>query len=287
MTETTDLDHAEDGATTPATTVQAVEGFFAPKPTVEAAKTTTPPPLFKRYELVPSSWAEFQQKFTQLEKEEGVNGVPRRLKVVYFVRHAEGFHNEADRLYGTERWENELALTETYLDADLTPFGISDAQSKGPPSVKAELERGMPPIERVVVSPLSRAIQTAQNFYAKDQVPESPFVCLEGCREVMGRHTCDKRRPLSEIKRKFPSVDFSALTDEEDQLWSPTHRETTEEIEARAREFLLELFDAIPERHVTVVTHSCFIEAVCSVALGIQRFHPANCEVVPIVLEAL
>ncbi|OWZ21977.1 Phosphoglycerate mutase [Phytophthora megakarya] len=236
--------------------------------------------------MVPTSWTEFQQKIAQLEKEKRPDGTPRQIKVVYFLRHAEGTHNEAHDKYGSPRWEDEFARTDAFLDAPLTPFGVKDAQSKGQPSVQAELERHMPPIERVVVSPISRAIQTAQHFFAKHQVPSEPFTCLELCRETLDCHTCNKRRPLSELKRRFADVDFSRLTDEEDQMWSSTHRETTDEIQQRAREFLLELFREIPECHVVVAAHLSIIEAICAVALNI-KVRPSNCEVVPIVLEAL
>eukprot|EP00644_Phytophthora_capsici_P013395 jgi/Phyca11/115676/e_gw1.29.167.1 len=236
--------------------------------------------------MIPSSWKEFQQHLAQLEKERRPDGSPRQIKVVYFLRHAEGTHNEAHAKYGSPRWEDEFARTEAFLDAPLTPFGVKDAQRTGQPSVQSELERGMPVIERVVVSPISRAIQTAQNFFTKDQVPNEPFTCIESCRETFDCHTCNKRRPLSDLKRRFPEVDFSRLTDEEDQLWSSTHRETKEEIQQRAREFLLELFRDIPERYVVVAAHLSIIEAICAVTLGIQ-VRPSNCEVVPIVLEGL
>ncbi|KAG3107692.1 hypothetical protein PI125_g12496 [Phytophthora idaei] len=219
MTETTELDRAAnaDGTATAA-----------------AAPTSLEPP----------SWDEFQRKIAQLEKPEAdTTNVQRRVKVVYFVRHAEGIHNATANEFGAERWESELAFQEKYLDADLTPFGVNDAQSKGPSSVKAELERGMLPIERV-------------------------------------------RRSVSELKRKFPAVDFSAIKDDNDLLWTPTHRETDEEMQARAKVFLLELFREILEQHVAVVTHSGFMESVCAVVLGI-RIHPANCEVIPLVLEAV
>ncbi|ETK79367.1 hypothetical protein F441_15054 [Phytophthora nicotianae CJ01A1] len=291
MTETMELDSAAnaDGAATATaaaapTSVRAIEGFFAPKPPANSSESVS---LFKRFQLEPPSWDEFQRKIAQLEKPDAESAnVPRRVKVVYFVRHAEGIHNATANEVGAELWESDLAFREKYLDADLTPFGINDAQSKGPSSVKAELERGMPPIERVVVSPLSRAIQTAQNFFAKDQIPDTPFVCIESCREILGCHTCDKRRSISELKLKFPGVDFTAIKDDNDLLWTATHRETDEEMQARAKEFLLELFREIPERNVVVVTHSGFMESVCAVVLGI-RIHPANCEVIPFVLEAV
>ncbi|KAG7379080.1 hypothetical protein PHYPSEUDO_009088 [Phytophthora pseudosyringae] len=238
----------------PSTAVKAVEGLFAPKtPTAD-----TEPSLFRRFAKTPPSWDAFQQQ---------------------------GSHNAAEQKYGVGRWEDELARTDEFLDPDLTPFGLADAKIKGPPSVKAELERGMPPIERVVVSPLSRAIQTAQNFFSKDQVPNRPFLCMEHCREVFDCYSFDKRRPLSEIQHKFPDVDFSQMKDEDDVLWSPTHHETEDEIHARARNFLSELFDAVPERYVVVVSHVCFIQAVCAVTMGFY-FRPDNCEVVPLVLEA-
>ncbi|KAL3674888.1 hypothetical protein V7S43_000814 [Phytophthora oleae] len=283
MTET---DSASSNSTpTTLTVVKVVDGFFSPKMPAEN-DATSPLPLFKRFEMIPSSWNELQQQLAQLEKEKRSDGSPRQIKVVYFLRHAEGTHNEAHAKYGSPRWEDEFARTEAFLDAPLTPFGVKDAQRTGQPSVQSELERGMPPIERVVVSPISRAIQTAQNFFTKDQVPNEPLTCIESCRETFDCHTCNKRRPLSELKRRFPDVDFSRLNEEEDQLWSTTHRETKEGIQKRAREFLLELFREIPERYVVVAAHLSIIEAICAVTLGTQ-VRPSNCEVVPIVLEAL
>ncbi|EGZ29548.1 hypothetical protein PHYSODRAFT_284481 [Phytophthora sojae] len=260
--------------------VKAVEGFFAPK-----AAALDELSLFRRFERVPPSWAAFQQKLELLQQDTS-SDTPRNIKVLYLVRHAQGFHNVAEQKYGVGRWEDELARSDEFLDSDLTPFGVEDTRAKGPPSVKAELERGMPKIERVVVSPLSRAIQTAQRFFTNDQVPDKPFLCMENCREVLDCNTFDKRRPLSEIKRKFPDVDFSLIAHEQDELWSPTHHETNDEIRDRARNFLSELFDAVPERYVVVVSHVCFIEAVCAVTMNTPiQFRPDNCEVVPLVLE--
>ncbi|POM69221.1 Phosphoglycerate mutase family [Phytophthora palmivora] len=256
-------------------TVEIVEGLFAPK----ASTSDTGLSLFKRFERVSPSWDAFHQQINVMTK------CSRNVKVVFFVRHAQGSHNVAEQMYGVGRWEDEFARTDEFLDPDLTPFGVQDTKMKGPPSIKAELKQGMPLIERVVVSPLSRAIQTAQTFFAKDQVPNQPLLCMENCREVLDCYTFDKRRTLSELKQRFPDVDFSRIDDEHDVLWSPTHPETEKEIHERAKNFLLELFDAIPERYVVVVSHVCFIQAVCAVTMGIH-FRPDNCEVVPLVVEA-
>ncbi|GMF24512.1 unnamed protein product [Phytophthora lilii] len=160
------------------TTVKSVEGFFTMVPPGEES----PEKLFRQFKVQPSSWTQFEQKLNDANN--------KNLKVVYFVRHGEGLHNEAIKKYGSERWYKELVFSDVYRDADLTPSGIQDTKTRGPPSIKAELEQGMAPIERVIVSPISRAIQTAQNFFEKNQVPDAPFVCMEGCREHLGVDTC-------------------------------------------------------------------------------------------------
>jgi len=227
--------------------VKVVEGFFTPTAVEDDAEVS----LFRHFKRAPPSWEALQQQVEAMAKSS------RNVKVVYFVRHAQGAH------------------------------GVQDARAKGPPNVQAEMDHGMPPIERVVVSPLSRSIQTAHNFFSKAQVPaDTPLLCMESCREVLDCCTFDKRRSLSELKHKFPDVDFSRIQHELDVLWSPTHYETDDEMHARARSFLAELFAAVPERYVVVVSHVCFIQAVYAVTTGAQLSRPDNCDVVPLVLEA-
>ncbi|GMF53224.1 unnamed protein product [Phytophthora fragariaefolia] len=259
------------------TAIKVVDGFFTLLPQTEKSSAS----LFKQFKLTPTSWTEFRQKFEEETKFSG-----RNIKMVLLVRHGEGLHNQAIKKYGSERWYKELVFSDVYRDADLTSHGIQDAKSKGPPIIKAELERGMPLIERIIVSPISRAIQTAQYFFGKDQIANTPFICMETCREHLGVDTCNNRRSLSELKLKFPDVDFSAVKHEEDMLWLPDKRESDEEIQTRAKAFVLELFTTIPEQHVAVVTHFGFIQAVCATTLG-TKIEADKCEVVPLVLEAI
>lgn len=261
------------------TAIRALSGFFVRDDNDDDNVTTheSRPRLFRKFSLATGGWAELEARVASLDAHD--------VKVVYLVRHAEGIHNAAEREFGTARWEAEFAKSDAYLDADLTPFGIDDARSKGPPAIAAERARGMPLIERVVVSTLSRAIQTAELFFA-DYPLHTPLVSMELCREIIGVHTCDKRVSCSKLARKFPQVDFAHVADEEDVLWSPTHRETDKEIQTRALEFLQQLFEAVPERMVAVVTHSRFMRCLYDALLpGQKDVFPANCEVVPLVLE--
>lgn len=263
--------------------VHKLEGFFSPRDAAQTSDSDAGSRLFTSFSLDAKTWASFESQLASASDSAGA-GAGRHVKVLYFVRHAEGIHNQAEREYGTERWEAEYALTDKYLDADLTEFGREDARSTGAPALEIERERGMPAIERVVVSPMARAIDTAQLFLDERFGPR-PFVAIESCRETLGRHTCDKRSPRDTLAQRFPVVDFSRIRSNQDELWSPTHRETLEELKVRAHAFLSELAREVPQTHVAVVTHSGFIGAVLALLNpGQPVFKPANCEVVPIVV---
>ena len=87
--------------------------------------------------------------------------------------------------------------------------------------------------ELVVVSPLRRAIHTAQLGFRPDgQQPATvftaaptaptapPFVCTELARERVSFHTCDGRRTKAEIAADFPFVDLSEVISEDDAMWN-------------------------------------------------------------------
>jgi broad specificity phosphatase PhoE len=274
------------------TTIRALDGFFTRVQDKERTAATHPaspssPKLFKSFNLATDNWVDFEQKLADARN---ATTPPRDIKVVYFVRHGEGVHNEIEKEFGDAWWDTEAARSEKYLDTDLTEFGINDARSKGPPGLKVERAKGMPTIERVVVSTLSRTIQTAQNFFEGYPLASPQFVSMELCRERLGVHTPNKRVSLTKLKKKFPRVDFAfngaAVQDEEDVLWTPTHVETDPEIQVRAVQFLEHFFREIPDTHVAVVAHYKLIWGVCAALFPHEAdVTPDNCEVVPIVLE--
>jgi len=90
-----------------------------------------------------------------------------------------------------------------------------------------------------------------------------PFIAHELCREHLGVHPCDRRRPTREYRERFPGIDWSLISEEEDVLWTKDHRETKAEITARGRDFLLWLMKR-PETSIAVVTHSSFLHYTCN-----------------------
>ncbi|KAF0698856.1 Aste57867_10533 [Aphanomyces stellatus] len=231
--------------------------------------------LFDHYTRVPSSWDAFRHQAIFDD---------RSVKVLYFIRHAEGHHNAAERLYGTEKWDASISMLDDYLDAALNDAGIADAQTRSI-FMKAELDGGMP-LDRIVVSPLTRTVQTATHYFNLTTATPSLFAvsAVEMCRETLGVHTCDKRRPTSALAHAFPYVNWSGIAHEDDPLWDALHRETDGEIELRCRRFLDEVFTTMPETHIAVVSHGGFIRA-CMNVLVMPSYKPRNCEVVPVVIQ--
>ena len=149
-------------------------------------------------------------------------------------------------------------------DARLTDLGKEQSSTVAP-----KLTALGHAVDLVLVSPLSRTIQTALLA-----VPGSPpFVVDERIRERNGKHPCDKRRPRGELEADFPGVDFSSLLAEEDDTWTTT-REPWEKLVARAGDFCRALA-ARKEGNIAIVTHNDFLQALLLEAPELKTAEPA------------
>lgn len=73
----------------------------------------------------------------------------------------------------------------------------------------------------------------------------------------------DKRSAVSLYCSRFPGIDFSLISPDEDAQWTVEHRETKDEVRARGLAFLRWVM-ARPEQHIAVVTHSSFLHFTLS-----------------------
>mmetsp|Transcript_28637 Transcript_28637/g.64894 ORF Transcript_28637/g.64894 Transcript_28637/m.64894 type:complete len:328 (-) Transcript_28637:556-1539(-) len=217
----------------------------------------------------------------------------RRCKVVYFIRHAEAFHNIAER----EHELGSLYLQEEhsgwkFWDAGLTPKGVEQCSKlrKELKSMAHQLD-----CEVVVVSPLTRTLQTARLTIGSVKFTDSPppFIATDLCRERITNCPADSRRRLSVLKNEFPEVDFSqCIQSEHDSMWFD-HKEDSQLCKERGIRFLKWLAKR-PESRIAVVTHSGFLNRLFSqFGLGIApddqeelRRRPANCEMRGLILCA-
>ena len=132
----------------------------------------------------------------------------------------------------------------------------------------------------VVVSPLTRTLETAKHIFGRARKPGVPafldqgsemninesvygfipaprMLVREECRERFGHYVCDGRRPIHEIIKEFPDFDFSELNYDEDRFYTDT-RESDQDCCDRALAFL-EWLNKRPEKCIAVVTHSSFL----------------------------
>ena len=185
------------------------------------------------------------------EGEAELLGAPR---MVLLVRHGEGTHNAATNRWGGENPTNTI-------DPLLTEKGLSQASA-----LAQDPKLAAPNL--IVVSPMSRAIQTAVAAFG-----QSP-----GCRIVLTPlHSerwsapCDQGRPKSELVAQFPFVreweEFDALP----EIWTPTEASDVDWKKTRVPAFLAWL-KMQPEAKIVVVGHGAFFAHL----LG---KHLRNCEI--------
>lgn len=203
-----------------------------------------------------------------------------RTTKVHFISLAEGRHNvaireaadlspAADSAAQTEalmlRESDKLASDHPLYDARLTQKGIRQAKKlREMLSRRASGGRPFTAFELVVVSPLTRALETAQQVFSESpgtygevMIPPPHIFVSEDCRERYGRYVCDGRRSVSELFEEFPTYDFSEIPTDIDELHGD-ERESSVEVGERALR-LLGWLSRRPERCIAVVTHSEFL----------------------------
>ena len=166
-------------------------------------------------------------------------------KLVYCIRHGEAFHNVNFKKYGKTAFYGK-----DNIDTELTQFGHEDSIIFG------ANWKDKPLIELVLVSPLTRTLDTCMNIFGDMDVP---IVCMENVREYpCGLQTCNQRKSIHDLKRKYPRITFTQCTSNEDTLWNHSREETLDELKNRIESFK-SYVQKRPETTIALVGHSGFI----------------------------
>ncbi|XVF70893.1 hypothetical protein PTKIN_Ptkin11bG0198800 [Pterospermum kingtungense] len=182
-------------------------------------------------------------------------------KTLHLVRHGQAMHNvEGDK-------NREALLSPHLFDAQLSPLGLQQV-AKLRKDARGLLDR----VDLVITSPLSRAMETAVRVFGSggQMTPtlNSPqIMAVELCRDRMGIRPCDMRRKVSECRSLFPSIDFSMMDGEDDNLWNSDIREPEEELASRVAKFLIWLWTR-PEKEIVVVSHGVVLQNILIHLLG-------------------
>ncbi|KAI0107541.1 histidine phosphatase superfamily [Nemania sp. FL0031] len=163
--------------------------------------------------------------------------------IVILIRHAQALHNV----------QNDWSI----FDPKLTEKGIEQCKT-----LAVQLEACFPYSTegcRIIVSPLSRTLQTVQHSLGWLLEQGVPVVARAEWQEDTA-NPCDVGAERSELEKAWPTYDFSQLDPVYPQktgLYGPSE-ETIRERAAVVRQWLSEQ----PDKVIIVVTHSGFLNRV-------------------------
>jgi len=207
--------------------------------------------------------------------------------IVHFQRHGQGTHNalykkhadqmkELPDLSSNDRDKNPL-LCESVIDAPLTEKGVEQCLNQQHAASKLK------DVELIVVSPLLRAMQTADITFDKFKTRKDvKWILNEDVREELGLLMCNKRRSLSDIRREFPHFDCSLIDHDEDVVWDEHRarnmgyggtpaRESDVQMSSRAYKFLEDFVAARKEKEIVVVGHSALFLSMTNTVFDVTH----------------
>ena len=191
-----------------------------------------------------------------------------RKKLLHFVRHGEALHNVA---------ASEAGPNQCYCDTmsrgcvpcpyyDIFDPALTDCGRHQATSLQPITSFHTP--ELVVMSPLTRAIETAVLAYAhllkQDASVQPPWVCNEAARARIGLHACDQRRSVAALRSEFAHIDFGTVETDADAKWT-LRRESMPLLVERALAFMQWIADR-PESEIAIISSSTFF---CVVFLAV------------------
>ena len=183
-------------------------------------------------------------------------------KTILCIRHGESTFNAA--------WSVN-PVDPLYFDAPLSELGRGQVSQ-----ARLALERY--PVEIVLTSPLTRALQTAHGLF--EGHPNVPRIQVAPLLRERVENSCDIGRAPAALAEEFPSIDLSQLND---AWWhkegQPDARgicvEPIPVVQARAAQFKIDLV-ARTERVLALVGHGTFFYYLTGKVM-------ANCEVTELV----
>eukprot|EP00928_Gymnodinium_smaydae_P036292 TRINITY_DN25386_c0_g1_i1.p1 TRINITY_DN25386_c0_g1~~TRINITY_DN25386_c0_g1_i1.p1 ORF type:complete len:377 (+),score=89.10 TRINITY_DN25386_c0_g1_i1:60-1190(+) len=174
---------------------------------------------------------------------------------ICFVRHAQALHN----VYDDNLWTPDNPLT--------------DVGEKSCKSAREEWGRAIfDGAELVVVSPMTRALQTA--YFLNGGEAGSKWLVTPMCAERLSGATCDEGTPKTQQLQALPWMRSLNGVDDLDEMWWTLPRE---EEELRVAAFL-NFLSARPERRIVVVSHGAFLEYIVGFHLHNVQHHIMSLE---------
>ena len=235
-----------------------------------------------------SQWQRFETYLASLNRDAPADTTYRLL---FLGRHGQGYHNVGESYYGTTMWDCYWSTldgnkTVSWSDARLTNLGKGQAQEAHDFWEQMIQEQSIKLPESFYVSPLDRAIETANITFTSVVEPRSyKSTVKEMLREGNGVHTCDRRSSRSTIQKRWPDYRIEQGFSEEDKLWKPDRRESHSALTERLNELLDDVFDHDSNTWISMTAHSGTIMATLN-AVGHRKFPLQTGGVIPVLVKA-
>ena len=165
------------------------------------------------------------------------------MKNIYCIRHGTAEHNVLFKEMGEKAY---MMLR----DSNLTDVGQIESAQMG----KYWIEKNN--IELVLVSPLTRTLQTATNIFKDVNVT---MLALDELKEYPASYeNINHRKDRKELVLKYhPTVNFKQLA-ETDKLWDTENHETIEQLDARVK-YMKDFILKRKETNIAIVSHTTFL----------------------------
>jgi len=166
-------------------------------------------------------------------------------KLLYLIRHGKALHN--DKFIEMNMDVNAFRIPEV-IDSPLTEEGHYQSINLG------NNWENKYDIELVLVSPLTRTLETAMNIFGETNIP---IISKEFLREYpIGRDTCNKRSDISILKNKFPKINFD-IDQNKDIYWKENEEfmENINDLNLRINLMKKYIFN-LKEKNIAIVGHS-------------------------------
>ncbi|KAI1270464.1 phosphoglycerate mutase-like protein [Xylariaceae sp. FL1019] len=214
-----------------------------------------------------TQWERFEYYLASLNKQ-GDGKV--KYKLIYYIRHGEGFHNVKEHQVGTVVWDDHWSRLDgdgvvEWFDAFLTDTGKQQAQALNDFWRHSTRDLKIPLPQEYYSSPHARCLETTRIAYSGLEQPADRVfkpVVKEMLRERTGEHTCDKRRTRSWIAENYPDFRIEEGFTQEDEIWKADYRETADDAKIRVIKLLNDVFSNSDKSIVSFTAHSSLVHGL-------------------------
>tara|TARA_Y100000591_G_C21848490_1_gene710120 strand:- start:1619 stop:2200 length:582 start_codon:yes stop_codon:yes gene_type:complete len=184
-------------------------------------------------------------------------------KLLYCIRHGTALHNVNFDKMGRK------AYTE-FFDTPLVDLGKLEAVLLG------TTWRDIDKVELILVSPLTRTLDTAKFIF---QHHKAPVIALDYLMEhPQAEEICNLRASKDELSLRYPNVDFSNLSDNSKIYWKDelNYEKEMEQLNKRIEDFKNYVKNR-SEKKIAVVSHSSFLGQMMFQVIGDEDNELRHC----------